>query len=132
MGHQEPAEAGNEVRARPHSASSTSSSRVNSSSSCTSSAACARASNSSYSSSSARSNSSTSSSSASRLASSGSPTPTVCALNKPLMQLCCEDSRSEAPAGPPDEALPRGSAPPDSATRDQGAGRRAQRWSRGA
>ncbi|CAI7893226.1 unnamed protein product [Closterium sp. NIES-53] len=98
---------GNEVRARPHSASSTSSSRVNSSSSCTSSAACARACNSSYSSSIASSascsrlrrvsnsssNSSTSSSSASRLASSGSPTPTVCALNKPLTQLLRGQSR---------------------------------------
>ncbi|CAI7888767.1 unnamed protein product, partial [Closterium sp. NIES-54] len=44
---------GNEVRARPHSASSTSSSRVNISSSCSSNASSARASNSSYTSSSA-------------------------------------------------------------------------------
>ncbi|CAI7920936.1 unnamed protein product, partial [Closterium sp. NIES-54] len=31
---------------------------------------------------------------------------------------CCEDSRSEAPAGPPGKAAPRGSAPPNSAPSD--------------
>ncbi|CAI7774624.1 unnamed protein product, partial [Closterium sp. NIES-54] len=98
---------GNEVRARPHCASSTSSSRVNSSSSCSSSAYYARVSNSSYTSSSASgascsrlrrvssssSNNSTSSSSVSTLASSGSSTPTVSALNKPLTQLLRGQSR---------------------------------------
>ncbi|CAI7860261.1 unnamed protein product, partial [Closterium sp. NIES-53] len=92
---------GNKVRARPHSASGTSSSRVNSSSSCSSSASCAKASNSSYTSSSASGascsrlrrvsssscNSSTSSSSVSKLASPRRSTPTVWALNKPLMSL---------------------------------------------
>ncbi|CAI7818153.1 unnamed protein product [Closterium sp. NIES-53] len=95
---------GNEGRARPHRASYT---RVNNSSSCTSSASWARASNSSYSSSNASSascsrlrrvsssssKSSTSYSCVSRLASSGSPTPTVCALNKPLTQLLQGQSR---------------------------------------
>ncbi|CAI7905712.1 unnamed protein product [Closterium sp. NIES-54] len=52
-------------------------------------------------------------------ASPGSPAPggplRRCGRRTSHSRSCCEDSRGEAPAGPPDEAAPRGSAPPDSA-----------------